>query len=252
MPVKPPITPTGLDNEPCRASIPSAAGKRAGPASNGTRRGGQGDLVGKAMKKRFLTIPNVLTLFRIASAPLFLVFWFGFTSDTNRLIGLWGCLIVTILSEVSDLADGFLARRWKQVSTFGKLMDPYADSIFRVAAMLCFAAPPDQWYPLWMPILLFWRDVGTSIVRMFGMEHGIVVAAKFWGKMKAVAQGTLIISLLVVAISCDGSEFLDSGFRRSATIMMAIVVAIAWLGLFTYIWAHLADFRKVISGENED
>ncbi|MHC5053187.1 MAG: CDP-diacylglycerol--glycerol-3-phosphate 3-phosphatidyltransferase [Planctomycetota bacterium] len=205
------------------------------------------------MKKRFLTIPNLLTLFRIASAPLFLVFWFGFTSETMRYYGLWGCLIITILSEISDLADGFLARRWKQVSTFGKLMDPYADSIFRVAAMLCFAAPPDEWYPLWMPILCFWRDVGTSIVRTFGMEHGIVVAARFWGKVKAVAQGTLIISLLVLAIARDRTElFYDMNFKRSATIMMGIVVVIAWWGLLTYIWAHLADFRKVMSGANDE
>ncbi len=207
---------------------------------------------GGAMKKRFLTVPNLLTLFRMASAPLFLVFWFGFTSETNRPTGLWGCLIITILSEISDLADGFLARRWKQVSTFGKLMDPYADSIFRVAAMLCFASAPDCWYPLWMPILCFWRDVGTSIVRTFGMEHGIVVAARFWGKMKAVAQGTLIISLLVLAIARDRSELIrDMDFKRSATIMMGIVVAIAWWGLFTYVWAHLADFRKVINGDDE-
>ncbi|MHC4250905.1 MAG: CDP-alcohol phosphatidyltransferase family protein, partial [Planctomycetota bacterium] len=156
-------------------------------------------------------------------------------------------------SEISDLADGFLARRWKQVSTFGKLMDPYADSIFRVAAMLCFAAPPDEWYPLWMPILCFWRDVGTSIVRTFGMEHGIVVAARFWGKMKAVAQGTLIISLLVLAIARDRTElFHDMDFKGSAKIMMGIVVVIAWWGLLTYIWAHLADFRKVMSGGGEE
>ena len=201
------------------------------------------------MKRRFLTIPNLLTLFRIASAPIFLVFWFGLGGEQLRPLGLWGCLIVSVLSEVSDLADGFLARRWKQVSTFGKLMDPYADSIFRVAAMLCFASPRAAWYPLWMPILCFWRDVGTSIVRTFGMEHGIVVAARFWGKAKAVAQGTLIISLLILAIVRDRSELLlDMDFRRSATIMMAIVVAIAWWGLLTYVWAHLADFRKAVAG----
>ena len=68
--------------------------------------------------------------------------------------------------------------------------------------------------------------------------------------MKAVAQGTLIISLLVVAIARERSKLLDIDFKRSATIMMAIVVAIAWWGLLTYIWAHLADFRKVISGDD--
>ena len=69
---------------------------------------------------------------------------------------------------------------------------------------------------------------------------------------KAVAQGTLIISLLILAIARDRSELLlDMDFRRSATIMMWVVVVIAWWGLVTYVWAHLADFRKVMSGADD-
>ncbi|MHC4202209.1 MAG: CDP-diacylglycerol--glycerol-3-phosphate 3-phosphatidyltransferase [Planctomycetota bacterium] len=211
------------------------------------------------MKKRFLTIPNALTLFRIASAPLFVLAWFASggrglseaEQETRRQIGLWACLILTCLSEGSDFLDGWLARRWDQVSAFGKLMDPYADSIFRLAVLLCFASPPHgPWYPLWMPILLFWRDTGTSTIRLFGMGQGTVVAARFWGKAKAAAQATLIIALLVLALARDRLAFFtDPALRASAFWMMAIVVAIAWFGLITYIRAYSSMLRKGMTGE---
>ncbi len=205
------------------------------------------------MKARFLTVPNTLTLFRAVSALVFLVFWFGFAGEDLRNIRLWACLVVACLSEASDLLDGWLARRWKQVSTFGKLMDPYADSIFRLTVLLCFASPPHgPWYPLWMPILLVLRDIGTSIIRTFGMEQGIVVAARFWGKAKAVVQGVVMIALLVLALARTRIGVLEGlDFVRDATIMMAIVVAVAWWSLATYFWAHVSVFSKAAPGQDE-
>ncbi len=207
-----------------------------------------------AKKQRFLTIPNALTLFRIVSAPMFLVFWFTFDGEgptvaeqeASRRFGLWACLILACLSEASDLLDGVIARALGQTSNFGKLMDPYADSIFRTAVLLCFASPPHgPWFPIWMPILLVWRDIGTSIVRTFGMQQGIAVSARFWGKAKAILQGFIIIALLILALARTKVGVLQSrDFERDATIMMAIVIAVAWWALATYVWKHFAMLRK--------
>jgi CDP-diacylglycerol--glycerol-3-phosphate 3-phosphatidyltransferase len=219
---------------------------------------------GAALARRFLTIPNALTLVRLGSAPLFLLCWFAFTDDmkslgpwTHRAFGLWACLALAITSELSDLLDGYLARRWHQVSAFGKLMDPYADSAFRLTAFLCFASHVDvdvnghamPWYPLWMPILLVLRDVGTSIVRTFGMERGVVVSAKFWGKAKAVAQGMVIIALLALALARDKYGIQAPEFRRDATIMMAVVLVVGYWGLAEHLWAHLKVIRDSASRE---
>ncbi len=213
------------------------------------------------MKKRFLTIPNALTIFRIASAPMFLIAWFATGGrglpeperESLRQIGLWVCLVLACLSELSDLLDGWIARRLNQVSTFGKLMDPYADAIFRTAALLCFASPPHgPWYPLWMPILLVWRDIGTSIIRTFGMQQGIAVAASFWGKLKAISQGFIIIALLILALARTRLGVLQArDFRRDATIMMGIVVAVAVWALGAYLWAHFSMLRKGAAGGTE-
>jgi CDP-diacylglycerol--glycerol-3-phosphate 3-phosphatidyltransferase len=198
-----------------------------------------------AVPHRFLTIPNALTLFRVASAPVFLFCWFYFTGE-QRHIGLWACLIVACMSEASDLLDGQIARLTRQVSDFGKLMDPYADSIFRLTAFLSFASTVDgkSWYPLWMPILLVLRDIGTSVVRTFAMEQGIVVAAKSSGKIKAIAQGVVMIALLVLAIAWGEKGIREVRFSRDATIMMGIVIAAAYWALAEHLWAHISVFRK--------
>jgi CDP-diacylglycerol--glycerol-3-phosphate 3-phosphatidyltransferase len=203
-------------------------------------------------QKRFLTLPNALTLFRMASAPLFLVLWFGLTGD-SRTVGVWACLVVAFSSEMSDLLDGWLARRTGQVSNFGKLMDPYADSIFRLTAFLSFAAPLDGdrgWYPLWMPILLVLRDIGTSIVRTFSMEQGTIVAAKASGKIKAVAQGFLLVALLVLAVVRGRVGMTEERFLHDVKIMMAVVIAVAYWSLADYLWRHISVFRKSAAGSD--
>jgi CDP-diacylglycerol--glycerol-3-phosphate 3-phosphatidyltransferase len=205
------------------------------------------------VQRKFFTIPNLLTLLRIASAPLFMFVWFYFTG-ADRYIAFWTCLIIACLSEASDLLDGQIARYTKQVSNFGKLMDPYADSIFRLTAFLCFAAPIDNrpFYPLWMPILLVLRDIGTSVVRTFAMKEGIVVAAKVSGKIKAIAQGIVMIALLVLAISRNNHGMLDpphfERFTRDAQIMVGIVIAVAYWALAEHLWAHISVFRKSAAG----
>lgn len=199
--------------------------------------------------RKVLTLPNLLTFFRMASAPLFLAAWFGFPASYREL-SLWCCLVIASLSEASDLLDGWLARRFGLVSNFGKLMDPYADSIFRLAAFLSFASPPHgPFFPLWMPVLLVFRDIGTSAIRTFAMQHGIVVAARVPGKIKAIAQGFVLISLLVLALARTELGVRANDFPRDATIMMAIVIAVAYWSLIEYLWANLSVFKKTLRSD---
>lgn len=204
----------------------------------------------KPKRKRFLTIPNALTLFRLVSAPVFLFCWFFFTGE-RRPVGLWICLVLAVLSEASDLLDGQIARWLDQVSDFGRLMDPYADSIFRLTAFFCFASTVDgkPWFPLWMPVLFMLRDIGTSVVRTFAMQQKIVVAAKASGKIKAISQGVVMIALLVLAIARGKFGIRAPDFHRDAFWMMAIVIAVGYWGLLEHLWVHISVFRKSATGE---
>ena len=133
-------------------------------------------------------------------------------------------------------------------------MDPYADSIFRLTVFLCFASHVDgkPWFPLWMPVLLVLRDIGTSVVRTFAMEQGIVVAAKASGKTKAVAQGFVMIALMVLAIVRGKFGILAADFARDATLMMGIVIAVAYWALADHLWAHIAVFRKSATNDSTE
>ena len=130
------------------------------------------------------TLPNSLTMLRVASAPVFLVLFFGdFFSPQYEWLRLVLCLALAITSEVSDGLDGYFARKYRQVSDFGKLMDPYADSVFRLTALFSFAGSGHRWVSLWMVVVLLYRGVLTSVVRTFAMKRGVVVAARPAGQL---------------------------------------------------------------------
>jgi CDP-diacylglycerol--glycerol-3-phosphate 3-phosphatidyltransferase len=202
-----------------------------------------------------LTIPNILTLFRLATAPLFLAVFVGsapngvLSSFLSPCEGLILCLLVVILSETSDVLDGILARRWGQVSNFGKLMDPYADSAFRLSCFFAFAGQAHgKWIPLWMAMVLFYRDLLTTVIRAFGVEQGKFVAARASGKIKAITQGTVVAITLVVAI-WHGPEFVDykdgSAVARS---LMWVVTAVTLWSAADYFWGN----RHLFYAEADD
>jgi CDP-diacylglycerol--glycerol-3-phosphate 3-phosphatidyltransferase len=200
-----------------------------------------GEVGGLRAIRRLLTLPNVLTLLRLASAPLFLVLFFAdFLDGRGHVWRLAMCLAVVLLSETSDLLDGWLARRYKQVSDFGKLMDPYADSAFRLTVLFSFASREygAHWVPLWMVVLLLYRDIVTSVLRTFAIKRGVVVAARFSGKLKAVAEATAIISILVVAIAYQMMNNVphDWVYRHVLGIMWIVLAIAMWSGL-DYFWA---------------
>ncbi len=194
-----------------------------------------------------LTIANILTLWRIVTAPVFMAVWF--TMPDRR--GLVICLALAILSEVSDGLDGYFARRSKTVSDFGKLIDPYADSIFRLTVFFCFASNVDgrRWIPLWMPVLLFYRDVVTSVIRTFAIQKGIVVAARWSGKIKAVSQGIAIIMTLILFLWFGDGMDHDLFGKLVPKVLVPIVVLIGVGSGIDYLIANRSVFSEAPAEE---
>jgi len=127
---------------------------------------------------------NRITLFRFFLTPLYCVlFYLGFMGPWNFswvLIALW---TVFILSEISDLADGFVARRFNQVTDLGKLMDPFADVIFRISYLFLFTL---QGMIPWPAVLIIlWREFTILFIRMMLIKDGEALAAGVLGKLKA-------------------------------------------------------------------
>jgi len=192
--------------------------------------------------------PNILTLFRLASAPLFLALFIGsgdggFLSGVmSKTTGLWACLIVLSLSEISDVLDGILARRLNQVSDFGKLLDPYADSTFRLSCFFAFASHAHgKWIPLWMVMTLFYRDLLVTVIRTFGVEQRVFVHARASGKIKAIAQGTVVFVTLAVAVIW-GEEYVAYESANKGSTVYSLAQTLMWVVTLVTTWSGVDYF----------
>ncbi len=137
------------------------------------------------------TLPNAITWYRVVAAvPIILLL----VNGSNP--ALWAALGLMIVAEVSDGIDGWVARRYGQVSAVGKILDPMADSLYRVSVFTAFAA--NRWMPVWMFLIMLWRDVSVSYLRVLAEQKIGTLAARQSGKLKAVAQG--LAQILVVAV----------------------------------------------------
>ena len=157
--------------------------------------------------------PNTLTLIRITATPLFILFFM-----INTVWSLWVCLFLFIIFEMTDLLDGRMARQMDMVTDFGKLMDPFADSISRFTIFLCFLGAGLA--PIWTIAIFFYRDVLVSVIRVFSIKSGVVVAARQSGKIKALIQAGAIGGVLIIMIA-QRMQFLPTPFNGVFNISLA-------------------------------
>lgn len=120
------------------------------------------------------TTANKITMFRIALIPVFLIL--AYTGH------LYVALAVYIIACLSDVADGYIARHYNQVSDFGKFMDPLADKMLVLSAM-CFFIENGQ-MPGWCVAIVLFREFAVSGLRLIAVEQGRVIAAAWSGKLK--------------------------------------------------------------------
>lgn len=140
-------------------------------------------------KDKILTIPNVLSFFRICLIPIFVYLYFNHKSS-----GL--AAVAFILSGATDIADGFIARRFNMVSDFGKFFDPIADKLTQITVMACLIFD----YPLLaiMLGLLAVKEMLAAILNMITLKKtGFVVAAVWHGKLTTVVIYATIFFHLV-------------------------------------------------------
>jgi CDP-diacylglycerol--glycerol-3-phosphate 3-phosphatidyltransferase len=138
-----------------------------------------------------MNFPNKLTTLRLFIAPLFFI--------TFLYCGNWGkfvALIIFGIIELSDVFDGITARHLKQVTDFGKIFDPFADSLSRFTYFITFLTAGLM--PGWMVLIIFYRDSLVSVLRLTASLRGEVVAARKTGKIKAEAQAFGVLTILLL------------------------------------------------------
>ena len=138
-------------------------------------------------------IPNSLTILRMILVPLFiwLIFFAPFTSRVLL------ATIVLIIACITDYLDGMLARRFKVVTNFGKIMDPLADKMLVLSALLALALPLINYISIFVVFIILFREISVSILRNYYARKKIFIAANIWGKLKTVLQMLGVIAALV-------------------------------------------------------
>ena len=140
-----------------------------------------------------MNVPNRLTILRVIIIPLFVVVMLcpAFPYSDYVAGGLF------IAACVTDFFDGYLARKYNQVTTFGKFMDPLADKLLVSAALICFLADADSAMPVWAVIVIISREFIISGFRLVASDNGVVIAANYWGKFKTTFQMAAVCLLIV-------------------------------------------------------
>ncbi len=182
-----------------------------------------------------MNVANSITVFRIFLSPIFLFFFL-----MEGLVWKIAAFAIVIIAELSDLFDGYIARKYKIVTSFGKLMDPFADNIFRFTVFLCFLAK--GLVPLWMVAVIFYRDVIVYVIRNFATLSHIVIAARTSGKIKAIVQGTVINIIIAVIIISYITRFEHT---KTIAYWLMLVATIVTLGSGAdYIYGNWHIIRK--------
>ncbi len=145
-----------------------------------------------------MNIAVAMTLSRVAIAPVFAFFFIrGYRQGSAPLV--WAAVICAGLIELSDLFDGMIARKRSEVTDFGKVFDPVADSVSRQTVFISFMVTGI--IPLWVYLIFFYRDAFMQLMRIVCASAGIVLAARKSGKLKAVLQGFATFAVLGIVLS---------------------------------------------------
>jgi CDP-diacylglycerol--glycerol-3-phosphate 3-phosphatidyltransferase len=188
-----------------------------------------------------------LTLSRIVVAPIFSYFFVRSFHAASPALWLGISIGLAALIELSDAFDGFVARSRNQVSDFGKLLDPMADSLSRQTIFLSFMICSDHIIPLWMFLLFLYRDATLSILRTMCAYKGTVLAARRAGKLKAVVQavGAFVVLFLCLGIACHVQWIPRSIWGRHPGFwVMLVPTTVTILSVYDYLvsnWGVVRD-----------
>ena len=149
-----------------------------------------------------MNLANKLTIFRIILVPLMVIV--AIINPAGSLLGIsttfWIMGIIFIIASITDKLDGYIARSRNQITTFGKFLDPIADKILVLTAMIIFVEYDKL--PAWIPIIVAFREFLVSGFRLVASQKGgQVIAASVWGKLKTVTQMIALVLMFIDSYS---------------------------------------------------
>ena len=194
-----------------------------------------------------MNLANKLTMLRVILVP-----FFAFFMLTGGLIPynyLWAAIIFT-LASITDTADGKIARKYNMVTNFGKFLDPLADKLLVVTALICFVEL--GWASAWVTAIIVAREFVVSGIRLIaaGSEKKTVIAASIWGKLKTASTMVAICVIIIMHILVSFGVITAEVFpvQLISDILMYISCILTAISGIKYFW----DYKEIFAGENKN
>jgi CDP-diacylglycerol--glycerol-3-phosphate 3-phosphatidyltransferase len=163
------------------------------------------------------TIPNVLSISRGLLGPIVMALityesWWTLSS----------ALALMIVAELSDFIDGIVARRFKQQTDLGRVIDPICDSIYHLSVFLAFLYV--GWMPVWMLVLIYARDLTVPYIRTFARQAGVEINVRDSGKLKTAVHAVAQIGVVAVPLNLVADAFAP-GIDTVTALLLAATAA---------------------------
>lgn len=176
------------------------------------------------------TIPNVLTMIRLLLVPVFVVVYFRTTAEPK-----YAALAIFAAASLTDMLDGYLARKLNQITDFGKLFDPLADKLMVLSAMVCQAVTGV--FPWAAVIVVACKELVMVLGGLFMLSRDVVVYSNIAGK---AAQVCFILSLILSFFHVPLAEW----GTRLDLILLWVTVGLAILAMVVYAAEYLRSLKK--------
>lgn len=195
-----------------------------------------------------MNLPNKLTVMRILLVPvLVIIAMIDFPVKVYNIPLEYILVdIIFIIAAITDKVDGYLARKNNQVTTFGKFLDPIADKILVVSALIILVERGT--IPAWIPIIIVFREFLVSGYRLIASQSsGKVIAANKWGKLKTVTQMVAII-LTLIDVNPIGSIFTSSltGFNFVLNLLDTLLMFLCVIATIFSGYEYLKDGKDIL------
>ncbi|MEI8011141.1 MAG: CDP-diacylglycerol--glycerol-3-phosphate 3-phosphatidyltransferase [Candidatus Omnitrophota bacterium] len=180
-----------------------------------------------------MNLPNILTMSRFVLTGGFLLFM------QQGVAGALWAMLFFMTAALTDMLDGYFARKWNLITTFGKLMDPVADKFMTLSALLILAN--EGLAPLWMVIVIALREILVTISRLYRLKKGEVIPAEGMGKMKTIVQMAAIMVALLYRVlwsfpaTSTGASLMQSQWEW-------LIIAFVVFSLMLSLWSGVEYF----------
>jgi CDP-diacylglycerol---glycerol-3-phosphate 3-phosphatidyltransferase len=199
-----------------------------------------------------MPIAHYFTFIRILVSPIFFLIYLYY--QDLEISPLFLPIVLGFLlgiSELSDAFDGYLARKYNQVTDLGKILDPMADSIYRISVFLTFTLEPVK-LPVGLVFVFLYRDSVISTLRTICALKGFALAARPSGKLKAVIQAIAAFIVLCLMFLNALNLLAPSDLTSYSTRVVGIAALYTLLSGVDYIVANRRYIRKILIAKSKD